>query len=126
MKTVILCGGLGSRLGGETKKIPKPMVKIGAIPILEHIMMVYKKNGFDEFILATGYKHNVIKKYFCKHKKFQNVLIVNTGKNSLTGKRLYKLKKFLKNEKKFMLTYGDGLTDQNLKKLIKFHNLKKK
>ena len=126
MKTVILCGGLGSRLGSETKKIPKPMVKIGSIPILEHIMMIYKKNGFDEFILATGYKHNVIKKYFFNHKKFKKVLIVNTGKNSLTGKRLYKLKKFFKNEKTFMLTYGDGLTDQNLNKLIKFHDQKKK
>ena len=69
MKIIILCGGLGSRLGDETKRIPKPMVKIGSMPILEHIMQIYIKNGFDDFILATGYKHNIIKKYFSKKKK---------------------------------------------------------
>ena len=121
MKVVIMCGGLGSRLGDETKKIPKPMVKIGSYPILEHIMQIYKKNGFDDFILATGYKHNIIKKYFSKHKKFQKVKILNTGEKSLTGRRLYKLKKILSNEKKFMLTYGDGLTNQKIKNLITFH-----
>ena len=125
MKVIILCGGLGSRLGDETKKIPKPMIKIGRLPILEHIMKIYKKNGFDDFILATGYKHEIIKKYFSKNKKFKTVKILNTGEKSLTGRRLHKLKKFLKKEKRFMLTYGDGLTNQKLKKLIEFHKSKK-
>tara|TARA_A100001015_G_scaffold297870_1_gene379882 strand:+ start:3105 stop:3803 length:699 start_codon:yes stop_codon:yes gene_type:complete len=122
MKVVILCGGLGSRLGDETKKIPKPMIKIGPKPILEHIMEIYKKNGFNDFILATGYKHNIIKNYFEKNKKFKNIQIINTGEKSLTGRRLFRLKKILKNEKKFMLTYGDGLTNQKIKQLIKFHD----
>ncbi len=126
MKVIILCGGLGSRLGDETKKIPKPMIKIGRLPILEHIMKIYKKNGFDDFILATGYKHEIIKKYFSKNKKFKTVKILNTGEKSLTGRRLHKLKKFLKKEKRFMLTYGDGLTNQKLKKLIEFHKRSKK
>ena len=121
MKIIILCGGLGSRLGDETKRIPKPMVKIGSMPILEHIMQIYIKNGFDDFILATGYKHNIIKKHFSKNKKFKKVKIINTGEKSLTGRRLHRLKKFLNNEKMFMLTYGDGLTNQKIKNLIKFH-----
>ena len=121
MKIIILCGGLGSRLGDETKRIPKPMVKIGSMPILEHIMEIYNKNGFDDFILATGYKHNIIKKYFSKNRKFKKVKIINTGEKSLTGRRLHRLKKFVNNEKMFMLTYGDGLTNQKIKNLIKFH-----
>ena len=94
MKTVILCGGLGSRLSEETKTKPKPMVKIGKDPILIHIMKIYQKYGFNEFILALGYKKNVIIDYFKKNKnKKWNIEFVDTGKNSLTGNRLLKLKK---------------------------------
>ena len=123
MKVVILCGGLGSRLAEETKKIPKPMVKIGGKPILVHIITIYQKYGFNEFILASGYKSKVIEKYFNKKK---NINVVNTGLNTLTGKRLYKLKNFFKKDENFMLTYGDGLSSQNLTKLLKFHEKNKK
>ena len=123
MKVIILCGGLGSRLAEETKLIPKPMVKIGKIPIIQHIINIYKKNGFHDFILATGYKSEIIKKYF-KNKK--NVSCIFTGKNTATGGRLLRLKKYLKNEEDFMLTYGDGVSNQNIKKLLRFHKKHKK
>ena len=125
MKVVILCGGLGSRLSEETRVKPKPMVKIGSKPILIHIMEIYKKYGFNEFILAAGYKFQVIKKYFNKNRRF-NVKVINTGQKSLTGKRIYRLKKLLQKEKDFMLTYGDGLSDINLNKLLSFHKKHKK
>ena len=80
-----------------------------------------KKNGFNDFILATGYKHHIIANHFKNHKVFKKVKVVNTGKKSLTGLRLFKLKKFLDTENDFMLTYGDGLTNQSIKKLLKFH-----
>jgi glucose-1-phosphate cytidylyltransferase len=121
MKTVILCGGLGSRLGEATRNMPKPMVHIGPIPIIEHIMLIYKKYGYEDFILAGGYKYQIIQKYFKNHKKFKHIKVINTGKGSLTGLRLFKLKKYLRGEKNFMLTYGDGLIDQNINKLVKFH-----
>ena len=122
MKVVILCGGLGTRISEETNKIPKPMVKIGQLPILVHIMRIYKKFGFNQFILATGYKSKIIKKYFSKD-KFVNC--VYTGKNTPTGGRLLKLKKLLKLDENFMLTYGDGLSNVNLKKLDNFHSKNK-
>lgn len=125
IKVVILCGGLGSRLGAETTIIPKPMVKIDKDPILLHIMRIYKKFSFNDFILATGYKHKVIKSYFKNNKEFK-VKIVFTGHNSLTGQRLKKLKKYLVKEDYFFLTYGDGLADINLKQLFKFHLKHKK
>tara|TARA_B100000586_G_scaffold230006_1_gene178596 strand:+ start:381 stop:1079 length:699 start_codon:yes stop_codon:yes gene_type:complete len=123
MKVIILCGGIGSRLAEETKLIPKPMVKIGNLPILLHIIKIYKHYGFNEFILATGYKSSIIENYF-KNKK--NIKCVYTGKNTLTGGRLLKLKKFFRNGENFMLTYGDGLTNQNIKKLVNFHIKHKK
>ena len=93
MKVVILCGGLGTRLAEQTKKIPKPMVKIGGEPILLHILKIYYKFGFNDFILALGYKGNVIKKFFAKnHFKFK-VKTVFTGKHTNTGGRILKLKK---------------------------------
>ena len=125
MKVVILCGGLGSRLSEETRTKPKPMVRICGKPILIHIMEIYKKFGFNEFILASGYKHNYIKDYFKKNKKF-NVKVVFTGKNTLTGGRILRLKKYFRTGENFMLTYGDGLTNQNLKKLLVFHKKKNK
>ena len=123
MKVVILCGGLGSRLEEETKLIPKPMIKIGKIPIVQHIINYYKYFGFNDFILATGYKKEVLKKYY-KNKK--NVRCIFTGKNTLTGGRILRLKKYFKKNEIFLLTYGDGLTSQNLNKLLKFHFRHKK
>ncbi len=127
MKTVILCGGLGTRLSEETKKIPKPLVKIGKIPILIHIMNIYFKHGYNEFILALGYRSRDIELYF-KYKKFKNwkITLVNTGKNTLTGTRIQKLKKYLINDEHFFLTYGDGVSNINLRKLLDFHKKKKK
>ncbi len=119
MKVIILAGGLGSRLSKYTSTLPKPMVKIGNIPIIEHIMNLYVKNGFNNFIIAAGYKGEIIKKYFNKNKKF-NVKVVDTGQKTLTGGRILRLKKYINNER-FMLTYGDGIADINIKKLLNFH-----
>ena len=120
MKTVILCGGYGTRLSEETIIKPKPMVKIGNKPILEHIMDIYKYYGYNQFILALGYKSEYIKKFY-KNKKKKNINLVYTGKDTKTGGRLLRLKNYLKNEKTFMLTYGDGVSNVNIKKAIKFH-----
>ena len=126
MKAVILCGGLGSRLSEETKIKPKPLVEIGNKPILWHIMKYYKSYNINEFILALGYKGKMIENYFKKNKKDDfNIQFVYTGQYTQTGSRLLKLKKYLKNDENFMLTYGDGLCNVNLNKLRKFH-LKKK
>jgi glucose-1-phosphate cytidylyltransferase len=124
MKIVILCGGLGSRLSEETKLIPKPMVKIDSLPIIRHIINYYKSFGFNEFILATGYKKNILENYFKKEKK--NIKCIFTGKNTLTGGRLKRLSQYFSNDEDFMLTYGDGLSNINLKKLLKFHKKHKK
>ena len=118
MKVIILCGGIGSRLAEETKLIPKPMVQIGKLPIVQHIINYYKYFGFNDFILATGYKKEIIEKYFKKNK---NVKCIFTGKDTLTGGRILRLKRYFKKDENFLLTYGDGLTNQNLKKLVKFH-----
>jgi glucose-1-phosphate cytidylyltransferase len=125
MKVVILAGGLGTRLSEYTKTIPKPMVLINGKPILERIMNFYAKQGFTNFYIALGYKGNVIKKYFKKKKFSWKINLINTGKNTMTGGRLKRLKKYLKNET-FMMTYGDGLSNINLKKLIRFHKKYKK
>ena len=125
MKVVILAGGLGTRISEYTKFIPKPMIRIKRLPILVHIMKHYVKFGFNEFYVAVGYKGNVIKNYF-RNKKFTwKINLVDTGKNTMTGGRLKKLTKFLK-EKDFFLTYGDGLCNVNIKKLLKFHLKNKK
>ena len=118
MKTIILCGGYGTRLSEETIIKPKPMVKIGNKPILEHIMNIYKYYGYNRFVLALGYKSEYIKKFY-KNKK--NIELVYTGKDTKTGGRLLRLKKYLKNEKTFMLTYGDGVSNINIKKAVRFH-----
>ena len=125
MKVVILAGGLGTRISEYTKFIPKPMIKIKGIPILVHIMRHYSKFGFNEFYIALGYKGNVIKKYF-KNKKFNwKINLVDTGKNTMTVGMLKRLSKYLKGER-FFLTYGDGLSDVNIMKLLKFHKNNKK
>ena len=125
MKVVILAGGKGTRISEYTKSIPKPMVKIGSKPIIEHIINYYIKFGFKEFIIASGYKQSIIKNYF-KKKSFPsvNIKVINTGSETLTGTRLKKLKYHL--TETFMLTYGDGLSNVNLTKLLKFHKKKKK
>ena len=125
MKVVILAGGQGTRMIEYTKTIPKPMVKINKIPILVHIMKHYYSFGYKDFIVATGYKSKIIKDYFKTNKFKWNVKIINTGKKTMTGGRLKRLEPYLK-KKKFLMTYGDGLSNINLKKLINFHNKNKK
>ena len=126
IKVVILAGGLGTRLPEYTKKVPKPMVKINNKPILIHIINHYIKFGFRDFIIAAGYKVNVIRKYFkISPIKKCKVRIIDTGIKSMTGGRLKRLKKYLANDT-FMMTYGDGLSNVNLRNLLKFHKKHKK
>lgn len=125
MKVVILAGGLGTRLSEYTKTIPKPMVKVGGKPIILHIMMHYAKYGFKDFYIALGYKGEVLKKFFKKKFYNWNITLIDTGINTMTGGRLKKMKKFL-NDETFMMTYGDGVSDVNLKELLKFHKKNKK
>ena len=126
MKVVILAGGKGTRLAEETTIKPKPMVKIGNKPIISHIIEIYNRYGFNDFYIAAGYKYEVIRNFFKKkmNKKIQ-IKVINTGKETQTGGRLFRLKKYL-GEQKFMLTYGDGLANININKLINFHNKNKK
>ena len=126
MKCVILAGGKGSRISELSKDIPKPMINVLGKPILIKIMQHYSNYGFNDFIIAAGYKKEVIKKYF-KSKKFKNwnIEVVDTGLNTMTGGRIKRLKKYI-NDKTFMLTYGDGLSDVNLEKLLKVHKKSKK
>ncbi|MDC3069844.1 sugar phosphate nucleotidyltransferase [bacterium] len=126
MKVVILAGGLGTRLSEYTRTIPKPMVPINKVPILIHIINHYRKYKFNNFYIAAGYKSNVIKNYF-KKKKIKNckINIVDTGLNTMTGGRLKRLSRYLEKDT-FLMTYGDGLSNVNLKSLIKFHKKKKK
>ncbi len=121
MKVVILAGGFGTRIAEAAG--PKPMVKIGGKPILYHIMKYYASYGFNEFILALGYKSHLIKKTFSKY-NFK-VTFVDTGLETMTGGRVKRLKKHLNNER-FMLTYGDGLSNVNLNKLLRHHIKHKK
>jgi len=125
MKVVILAGGLGTRLSEYTHSIPKPMIKIKGRPIIYHIMKHYSKYGFKEFYIAIGYKGKIIKKYFNKNSFGWKINLIETGKKTMTGGRLKRLTKYLKNEK-FLLTYGDGLSNINISKLIKFHIKKQK
>ena len=125
MKVVILAGGFGTRISEYTKTIPKPMIKINNKPLILLIMEHYAKYGFKDFYIAIGYKGEIIKKYF-KHKKSLgwNINLIETGQKTMTGGRLKRLKKYLKET--FLLTYGDGVSNVNLKKLIKFHKLNNK
>lgn len=142
MKTVILAGGLGTRLAEYTDTIPKPMVEIGGKPILWHIMKTYSYYGFNDFIICLGYKGNIIKDYFLNklpsdsdividYKNNQTTLLnnniepwkitlIDTGENTLTGGRLKRIKNHI--DGTFMLTYGDGVSDVNINKLINHHN----
>ncbi len=126
MKVVILAGGYGSRLSELTKTIPKPMVKIQGKPIIQRIIDHYISYGHYDFYIAIGYKGVELKKYFSK-KKFSKKIKINlidTGKNTMTGGRLKRLQKYL--DETFLMTYGDGLSDVNLDKLINFHKRNKK
>ena len=142
--TVILAGGFGSRISEKTKIIPKPMINIGNEPIIMHIIKKYNNVGIESFIIATGYKFNVINNFFkskslqfkkidknsfsfvCKIKKKKiNIKTIYTGQKKLTEKRILKLKKHIKTNK-FFLTYGDGLSNVNLNSLLNFHNKHKK
>ncbi len=138
MKVVILAGGLGTRLMEETTLRPKPMVEIGGRPILWHIMQSYAAYGLDEFVIALGYKGEVIKEYFLKYRLMNSnlqerpsgasfeapvnwdVSLVDTGEKTMTGGRLRRLKPQL-SDQTFMVTYGDGLADVDLGKLLAFH-----
>lgn len=143
MKTVILCGGLGTRLSEETQAKPKPMVEIGGRPILWHIMKIYERHALNDFVLALGYKGDTIKDYFLNYHARQSnltvhlkngqidysnptaedwrVSLIDTGANSMTGGRLLRLKPHLQSGGTFMLTYGDGVSDVNLSALLSFH-----
>ena len=142
MKTVILAGGFGTRLSEYTDIKPKPMVEIGGQPILWHIMNIYSHCGFNDFVIALGYKGEVIKEYFLNyyslksdftidltngkanylHKKMMDwkVTLIDTGLNSMTGGRIKRLQKYIGDET-FMLTYGDGVANVNINKLVEFH-----
>ena len=144
MKAVILAGGLGTRLAEETILRPKPMVEIGGKPILWHIMNIYAAGGVTEFIIALGYKGEVVKEYFLNFYAINNditidlssgtttihdgnqpnwkVHLVDTGANSQTGGRLKHIKPWLGDDEHFMATYGDGVADINIKTLLEFHH----
>ncbi len=143
MKTVILAGGLGTRLSEETSVRPKPMVEVGGYPILWHIMKIYAHYGFKDFTIALGYKGEVIKDYFIRYFALHSDITVNlgtggvkyhdselpdwsvqmidTGHNTLTGGRLHRLQSHLEKDGTFMATYGDGVADVDISKLLAFH-----
>jgi len=147
MKTIILSGGLGYRLKEETEFKPKPMVQIGGQPILWHIMKIYAHYGFNDFIIALGYKGDYIKDYFLNQKQLLHdftlhtksgytkvfkrdsnvadnfkITFVDTGEETLPGERILRIKNYVpKEDKNFMVTYGDGVGDVNIKDLVKFH-----
>ena len=119
MKTVILAGGLGSRISEETKLKPKPMIEIGGKPILWHIMKIYSFYGINDFIVCCGYKGDIIEEYFSENKESWNISCIDTGLKTMTGGRLKRVQKLV--DDTFCLTYGDTLNDLNIKKLVKFH-----
>jgi len=144
MKAVILAGGLGSRISEETILKPKPMIEIGDKPILWHIMKIYSYYGVNDFIICCGYKGYQIKEYFANYFLHQSnvtfslkdntveihknnsepwtVTLVDTGESSMTGGRLKRIEEYVRNDKSFCFTYGDGLSNVNIKQLIDFHN----
>jgi len=124
-KTIILAGGYGTRLGDVTDTIPKPMVEIGGIPIIVHIMNHYAHYGHNEFYIALGYKADYIKKYFDNFNSKWNIKLIDTGVDTQTGHRCKIISREIGNERAF-LTYGDGLSDININKLLDFHISNKK
>ena len=126
MKTVILAGGYGTRLTEETRIKPKPLVRIGNKPIIWHIMKIYSHYGINKLIICLGYKGNLLEKELKKINENWDIKFVNTGLNTMTGGRLKRVKKYLKDDDIFCLSYGDGLSDVNIKKLINFHRTNNK
>jgi glucose-1-phosphate cytidylyltransferase len=144
MKAVILAGGLGTRISEETNLKPKPMIEVGGRPILWHILKLYSAHGVNDFIICCGYKGYVIKEYFANYflhmsdvtfdmvsntmevhqKKAEpwRVTLIDTGDNTLTGGRLKRVRDYVRNEKFFCFTYGDGLSDIDISALIRFHD----
>ncbi len=120
MKVILLAGGFGTRLSEYTDTIPKPMVEIGGKPILWHIMNFYAQYNHKNFIVALGYKGEIIKKYFSKKFDDWKIELIDTGEKTMTGGRVKRLQKIIGNET-CMLTYGDGLSNINLDSLMKFH-----
>lgn len=147
MKTIILAGGLGTRLSEETTVKPKPMVEIGGRPILWHIMKTYSHYGYNDFIICLGYKGYIIKEYFANYYLHQSditidlksnsseihnntaepwrITLIDTGENTMTGGRLKRVKEYIGNGT-FMMTYGDGVADVNINDLVSFHKTKNK
>lgn len=143
MKAVILAGGLGTRLSEETSLKPKPMVEVGGMPILWHIMKMYSHHGINDFVICCGYKGYVIKEYFANyflhqsdvtfdmrsntmdvhHKRAEpwTVTLIDTGENSMTGGRLGRVRKYIENDEMFCFTYGDGVGDIDIGASIAFH-----
>ena len=128
MKLVILAGGYGTRLAELTKIKPKPLINIGNKPIIWHLMKIYSFYGIKDFIICLGYKGSFLKKELKKYQKIEKwkIRFVNTGLKTMTGGRVKKIKKFLKNDKTFCLSYGDGLSNVNIKNLINYHIKSKK
>ena len=148
MKVVILAGGFGTRISEESYLKPKPMIEIGGMPILWHIMKMFYQYGYDDFIICAGYKQHIIKEWFANyylhrsditfdfsqnnkmiiHSNYSEawkVTIVDTGLETLTGGRIKRIKKYI-NDETFIMTYGDGLSDIDVKSLVEFHNSHKR
>ena len=124
MKAVILAGGYGTRISEESHLKPKPMIEIGEMPILWHIMKIYSEYNINDFVICCGYKEEVIKEYFIKFdSKSWNIELVNTGLDTMTGGRIKRIQNHI--DDTFCLTYGDGLSDVNITDLISFHKEKK-
>lgn len=143
MKTVILCGGRGTRLGEETVLCPKPLIRVGNEPLLWHLLNLYSQFGFNDFVLALGYRGQLIKEYFLNYQALHSdfaidlttgsityrkktdcpwrVELVDTGEDTMTGGRLRRLRSYLEDEGTFMLTYGDGIANVNIRELLAFH-----
>ncbi len=145
MKVVMLCGGLGTRLREETEYRPKPLVEVGGRPLLWHIMKGYAHHGFRDFVLCLGYRGNMIKDYFLKYEAMNNdfticlgreshiqfmgahqeqdfsVTLADTGLDTMTGGRVKRIARYLGDDETFLLTYGDGLSDVNIRAVLEFH-----
>ena len=143
MKAVILAGGFGTRISEVTNIKPKPMIEIGGKPILWHIMKIYSAHGINDFVICCGYKGYMIKEYFANYFLHQSdvtfniqknsmeihqkraepwiVTLIDTGDDAMTGGRLLRVSEYVKNEDTFCFTYGDGISDIDISKLIKFH-----
>jgi glucose-1-phosphate cytidylyltransferase len=148
MKVIILAGGMGTRISEESIYKPKPLIEVGSKPIIWHIMKIYSYFGLNDFIICCGYKGYMLKEYFANYylrnsdvsidlknnnlqiKKINsepwNISLIDTGDSTMTGGRLFRLKNFLKNEEDFCLTYGDGVSNINIRGLIDFHKKNKK